>query len=91
MILLPLFFVNIPTNAEVIFNAIMLVAAFESIPTDDIYASFFTVDEGRPLNSNFETLGFEHHLLLNNFGSLGFILVFIIFPSYPLYYIMKRF
>ena len=69
----------------------MLVAAFESIPTDDIYASLFTVDEGRPINSNFETLGFEHHILLNNFGSLGFIVVFIILPSYPLYYIMKQF
>ena len=38
---------------------------------------------GKPINANFETLGFEHHLLFNNFGTLGFILALL-----PLFYLL---
>ena len=58
----------------------MQVAAFEMIPTDSIYEKF-SDEEGKPINDNFEAIGFEHHLLLNNFGTLG-----VFFASLPLIY-----
>ena len=58
----------------------MKVAAFEMIPTDSIYEKFSDA-EGRPVTEQFETIGFEHHLLLNNFGTLG-----VLFGSLPLFY-----
>ena len=40
VILLPLFNVQTPANARVIFNALMSLAAFEAIPTELIYETF---------------------------------------------------
>lgn len=51
----------------------MSIAAFEAIPTDLIY-SFWSDVVGMPRAKRFEDLGFEHHLLLDNFGTLGFII-----------------
>ena len=73
MILLPLFNVQTPANARVIFNALMSLAAFEAIPTELIYELLFYQGEAYPINQNFEVIGFEHHLFLNNFGSIGFV------------------
>ena len=73
--MLPLFDkkVVIPENAKTIFGAIMSIAAFEVIPTELIYAKWSDV-EGKPRADRFKDLGFEHHLLLDNFGTLGFVL-----------------
>ena len=76
VIILPLFDedkLKIPQNAAGIFEFIMSIAAFEAIPTDDIYAQISTV-EGVPRTGMFETIGLEHHLFLNNFGTLGFVI-----------------
>ena len=54
----------------------------EALPTEWIY-SFLMHAEGNPLSPSFEDLGFEHHLVLNNFGTLG-----IIFALTPLMYLM---
>ena len=72
-----------PTNTEIIFSALMSVAAFEAIPTETIYFELFDSDPdaGNPLTPVFEAIGFEHHLLLNNFGTLG-VSFFAIMPFF---------
>ena len=82
--------VELPTNTEIIFSALMSVAAFEAIPTETIYFELFNSDPdaGNPLKPVFEAIGFEHHLLLNNFGTLG-ISFFAIMPLfYMIYFII---
>ena len=66
-----------------IFNALMTIAAFELVPTDTIYHKAFQSDPdtGRPINSHFADLGFDHHLLMQNFGTLGFFTALLI-PIY---------
>ena len=45
--------------------------------------------EAEPLNNNFESVGLEHFILLNNFGTFGFM-IFVIFPiMYLLFYLTK--
>ena len=58
----------------------MQIAAFETIPTEEIYEKWTDV-VGQPINDNFEAIGFEHHLLLDNFGTLG-----VIFACFPFLY-----
>ena len=69
----------------------MMIAAFELIPTDDIYEKLFApIPEGKPVSENFETLGLEHHLLFHNFGTMGFFgALYPIF--YAFYFIIKPF
>lgn len=57
----------------IVFDKLMAIASFEALPTDMIYGWFSDV-EGEPKNDQFEKVGFEHHLILNNFGTLGFII-----------------
>ena len=60
------------------FEQLMKIAAFEMIPTDIIYA-YISETEGEPLSPTFEELGFDHHLIMENFGTLGFIAALIPF------------
>ena len=76
VVLLPLFNVQIPANTYLLFEQLMMIAAFEVIPTDAIYERLSSV-EGNPISSAFEQLGFEHHLIMNNFGTLGFTFAFL--------------
>ena len=83
VILTPLFNITIPENAMIFFGWLMQIAAMEAIPTDLIYESVSEI-EGEPLNEKFEEIGFEHHLVLNNFGTLGFVL-----SSLPFLYLLQ--
>ena len=89
MILVALCDVEMPTNTEIIFSALMSVAAFEAIPTETIYFELFDSDPdaGNPLTPVFEAIGFEHHLLLNNFGTLG-VSFFAIMPFFYFLYLI---
>ena len=64
------------------FEQLMLIASLEVIPTDTIYDKFSEV-EGSPRTSSFEQIGLEHHLVMNNFGTLGFILLLM-----PFFYVL---
>ena len=77
VILLPLFSVSIPANAYMFFQQLMRIAAIELAPTDEIYSHFSDL-KGIPASDTFEEIGFEHHLLMNNFGTMG--LIFVILP-----------
>lgn len=88
VILLPLFKVATPTNASMIFNFLMQIAAFELLPTDVFYSYFFGEDiEAEALNERFELIGLEHWLLMNNLGTFGFILLASSFV-YAFYYVI---
>ena len=65
------------------FEQLMLIASLEVIPTDTIYDKFSEV-EGSPRTSSFEQIGLEHHLVMNNFGTLGFILLLM-----PFFYVLQ--
>mmetsp|Transcript_5385 Transcript_5385/g.7207 ORF Transcript_5385/g.7207 Transcript_5385/m.7207 type:complete len:122 (+) Transcript_5385:444-809(+) len=66
------------------FGWLMMIASLEAIPTDLIY-SFFTDVEGRPLSPIYEEIGLEHHLILNNYGTLGFV-----FACLPFLYLLHK-
>mmetsp|Transcript_13181 Transcript_13181/g.17922 ORF Transcript_13181/g.17922 Transcript_13181/m.17922 type:complete len:291 (+) Transcript_13181:2003-2875(+) len=85
IILTPLFNVNIPNNAMIFFGWLMRIAAMEALPVDAIYESISQV-EPRPLTPTFEEIGFDHHLILNNFGTLGFA-----FALLPFLYLVHAF
>ncbi len=64
--------VLIPANALFILDKLTKICSFELIPTHLIYIHF-TEEVGVPKNARFEELGFEHHLFMENFGTLGFV------------------
>ena len=74
VIIIPLIQVPIPQSTNKIFQKLLWIAAVEMVPTDYIYEQMADIEEAIPINSTFEELGFEHHLILNNFGTLGFLL-----------------
>ena len=77
VIMIPLENVRIPKNSYILFQQLMMIAAVELIPTELIYSKVSSV-EPQPLSSSFEELGLQHHLILDNFGTLGFM--FAILP-----------
>lgn len=80
IVLIPLFKVQVPLNATQFLNLIMTVAAFDIIPTDDLYASLFGLTEIEApdaLNSNFDTVGFETTWSFFNLGSLGIVILIL--------------
>ena len=80
VIMIPLENVRIPQNGYILFQQLMMIAAVELIPTELIYSKVSSV-EPQPLSTTFEELGFQHHLVLDNFGTLGFM-----FATLPLVY-----
>ena len=84
VILLPLFNCQLPANAGIIFNTLMQIAAFDAIPTDDIYGAIADEETfGDPINENFDMIGLETILVMPNLGSIGVIIV-----AYPLIYLL---
>ena len=65
----------------------MTIASVDLIPTEIIYG-FVSDTKGEPLSLAFEEIGLEHHLILNNFGTLGFIFALLPF-AYLLHLITK--
>ena len=60
-----------------IFSFLMQIAAFELLPTDEIYEALFGADiPAEAFNDRFEIFGLEHWLLMNNLGTFGCILLF---------------
>lgn len=84
--LFALFQCSMPANTGMIFNALMEIAAFDAIPTEQIYDELVGVDFGEAITANFETVGLESSYIINNLGSLG--LVIMLYPLlYLLYYV----
>ena len=70
------------------FGVLMQIAAFDAIPTDDIYDDVvFGPQEGDPINPDFESVGFESIWTIPNLGSLG--LYILLLPVFYLMYYMS--
>ena len=74
--LLPLFKVNIPANALLLFNKIMEIAAFDIIEINDTLNQLLNLEPTGPYSKNFDSVGFESIYLLNNLGALNFAYLF---------------
>lgn len=53
----------------------MQIAAFDVVPTDDMFIDFFGLEPPDPVNENFEIVGFETTLFIFNLGSLTFAIL----------------
>mmetsp|Transcript_15839 Transcript_15839/g.21453 ORF Transcript_15839/g.21453 Transcript_15839/m.21453 type:complete len:90 (+) Transcript_15839:966-1235(+) len=72
----------------IFFGWLMQIAAMEALPTDWMY-SFLSSKEGRPMSPTFEEIGFEHHLFMNNSGSMGVFLACLPF-LYLIHYMSTK-
>lgn len=72
IVMMPLFDVQMPGNAQTFFNQIFKIAAFDIIEIEPYVNSVLNLNETGPFNSNFDTLGFQSMFFLNNLGPLVF-------------------
>lgn len=78
IVMMPLFDVVMPANAQFLFNQIMYIAAFNYVELDGPINKLLHLNHTEPLNQNFRKLGFESIYFLNNMGSM--LIAFIIYP-----------
>ena len=78
IVLMPLFKVQMPANAQSFFNQILKIASFDIINLDPYLNKMLRLPESQPLNSNFDELGFGSMYFLNNMNSMlvGFAFYF---------------
>jgi hypothetical protein len=92
IILLPLFDIVLPENAQAFFAQLMTIAAFAIIPTDPIFGYMFDAPPANlpvPLSDNFMNVGFATTYITNNMGTLFFSLMY--FPIMTcVYHVLKR-
>jgi hypothetical protein len=92
IILLPLFNIVLPENAQAFFAQLMTIAAFAIVPTDPIFGWMFAAppnDLPLPLSDNFMAVGFATTYITNNMGTLFFSLMY--FPIMVcVYYLIKK-
>ena len=70
-----------PANAALVYGFVMKIASFDLLPTDTFYDTYFRFSEkdSGPVNSNFESLGYESLYFLRNMGTLTLSLLSIPF------------
>ena len=79
IVLFSVFKIQLPANAGIFFNQMQQIAAYDFYDTGNFIDSVLGLEsDGRVLNSNFETLGFESLFVLHNLGTL--ICVFVYYP-----------
>lgn len=75
IVMMPLFKVQMPGNAQSFFNMIFTIASFDFVDLDPTINKMLKLNSTDPYNDNFGSLGFQSIYLLNNLGSL--LLAFI--------------
>jgi len=73
--------IKVPPNASIFFGALLSVAAFDALPTDDVYNYIFDIND-EPISENFKELGYETRQFMYNTGSLSFVM--LLFPPFIL-------
>ena len=71
IVLMPLFHVNPPANANMLFTKIMEIAAFDIYEVNEPLDKLLNLEPTPPFNERFDTVGFESIYLLNNLGTLN--------------------
>ena len=69
--------VQVPANATIFYGVLLQVAAFDFVPTDEIYMYLFKIDD-TPISTNFNMLGYETLQFLYNSGSLSLFFIFFV-------------
>ncbi len=75
---MPLFKVNLPANAEMFFGFVMQLAAFNLLPTDLFYDTYFggmKEAETGAINDNFKSDGFSSVFFIYNMGTLMVVIL----------------
>jgi len=80
---LPVFDTQFPANANTLLAYLIEVANFELIPPSLLEDVFGTFEETWPLNENFEAIGYETRLVIQNLGSvflafIGHLVLFVV-------------
>jgi len=77
-VLLALFDISLPANAEIFFRQLMSITAFEVFEIGDVVNAILSLEKTDPVNENYNALGFESVYFINNMGTL--FIVFLIYP-----------
>jgi hypothetical protein len=77
---MPLFKVNMPANAQMFFNQILQVAAFEFVDLSPYFLRWLKLEQTDAINTNFDALGYNSLYFLCNMNTL-----FIGYIGYMLY------
>ena len=79
IVMMPLFKIEMPANAEMFFTGMMQIAAFDVYEFGDIIHELMMIDPTDPINENYEKLGFQSQYFLVNMGTiLVFVLTYIL-------------
>ena len=71
IVLLPLFNIEMPANAQIFYGFIMELASFNILPMQEFYDKYLPTPEwDEPLNDKFNNLGFQSTFFLNNMGTM---------------------
>jgi len=70
--------ITIPPNAMKFLSYLLIIAAFDIIPTDEPYDDWFDfLLFNLPLSVNFEATGYESMFFIRNLGSISIFMCFI--------------
>lgn len=78
IVLMPLFNIQMPANAQMFYGFIMKLASFNILPVQDFYDKYLPSPSwDEPLNERFDLLGFQSTFFLNNMGTmvLGLLMI----------------
>jgi hypothetical protein len=78
IVLMPLFNVQMPINAQNFFNQILKIASFDLIDLEPYLNKLLSLKQTEPISPNFDALGFGSIYFLNNMNSMliGFLFYF---------------
>jgi hypothetical protein len=79
IVLMPLFDIQLPANAQSFFNKIFQIAAFSIVDIEPYINKVLRLNETEPFNHNFNQLGFASLYFLNNMNSLLLGFAFYLF------------
>ena len=74
--LFPLLSFLIPANAGNFFKHLASISTIDFVETNEMMTRIFDLPPVNPINTKFETLGFETGYFINNLGTFAFVLAF---------------
>jgi len=72
---MPLFDIRMPAIPTLVFGIFTEIAAFDYVEVSDYFEMAFDISDAKPIDQNFEALGYETTFFLYNMGSMLFLLV----------------
>ena len=88
VVLMPLFKITLPPLCSIFFGFLMQIASFDLIPIDSVIEEHGGMTPRDPINTNFESIGFESMYLLINLGTI--LIMIILFPVFLLILLILR-